>query len=142
MVGKGYGLSSPASIRRGGIRVRERVVLALNDTVLAAWIARQLRRLGWAVHSTQSGEEARRLRREHSPQVVVLDIQLKDQTGWLTCEKILRDDPTLKVILFSSQSEINGEAFAEFLGSAKWIPQDQGSQAVINEIVATISAVS
>ena len=142
MVGKVYGLFSSASINRGGVRVRERVVLALNDTVLAAWMGRQLRRLGWAVHSTASGEEARQLCREQSPQVVVLDTRLKDQSGWLTCEKILRDDPTLKVILFASLPERNAEAFAEFVGPAKLIPQAQGSQAVIDEIVATTSTVS
>jgi len=141
MVGKGYGLSPSASINRGGVRLRERVVLALNDTVLAAWMGRQLRRLGWAVHSTRSGEEARQLCREHSPQVVVLDTRLKDQSGWLICEKVLRDDPTLKVILFASQSEANDEAFAQFVGPAKLIRQLQGSQAVIDEIVATASLV-
>jgi DNA-binding response OmpR family regulator len=114
-------------------------MLALNDTVLAASMGRQLRRLGWAVHVTKSGEEARQLCREYSPQVVVLDTRLQDQSGWLTCEKMLRDDPTLKVILFASQPEADGEAFAEFVGPAKLIRQVQGSQAVIDEIVATAS---
>ncbi len=52
---------------------------------------------------------------------------------------MLRDDPTLKVILFASQPEADGEAFAEFVGPAKLIRQAQGSQAVIDEIVATAS---
>ena len=86
-----------------------------------------------------SGEEARQLCWEYSPQVVVLDTRLQDQSGWLTCEKMLRDDPTLKVILFASQPEADGEAFAEFVGPAKLIRQVQGSQAVIDEIVATAS---
>jgi CheY-like chemotaxis protein len=72
--------------------------------------------------------------------VVVLDTQLPDQSGWLTCEKVLRDDPTLKVILLASEPERNGEAFAEFVGPAKLIRQAQGSQAVIDEIVGTPSA--
>jgi FOG: CheY-like receiver len=139
MAGKGYGLSWSAALKAETARVRERVVLALNDTVLAASMGRQLRRLGWAVYLTRSGEEARQLSREYSPQVVVLDTRLQDQSGWLTCEKVLRDDPTLKVILFASQPEADGEAFAEFVGPAKLIHQGQGSQAVIDEIVATAS---
>jgi DNA-binding response OmpR family regulator len=118
------------------------VVLSLNDSVFAAWIARRIRRLGWGVHLSRSGEEARRLCREYSPQVVVLDTRLLDQSGWLTCEKLLRDDPTLKVILVASQPEPDGEAFAEFVGPAKLLNQDEGVQAVIDEIVAATTPVT
>src|SRR5262245_33647405 len=136
MAGKGYGFSSKSTaLFRRKIRIRQRVVLALNDTVFAAWMARRLRTLGWGVHSTQSGEEARRLCEQYSPQVVVLDTQLQDQSGWLTCEKILRADPTVKVILLASQQEPNADAFAKFVGSAKLIRQEEGVQAVIDEIV-------
>lgn len=138
MAGRGYEFSSKsAALLRRTIRIRQRVVLALKDTVFAAWLARRLRRLGWGVHLTRSGEEARRLCHEYSPQVVVLDTQLEDQSGWLTCEKIVRDDPTLKVILLASQPEPNADAYAEFVGSAKLIRQEEGVQAVIDEIVAT-----
>ncbi len=123
-------------------RIRERVVVALNDTVFASWIARHVRRLGWGVHLTQSGSDARRLCQAHSPQVVVLDTQLPDQSGWLTCEKILRDDPTIKVILFASHSEPNENAFADFVGPARLIRQNEGIQAVVDEIVAKRATIS
>jgi len=143
MAGKGYIISSgSAALRRRQIRIRERVVLSLNDSVFAAWIARQLRRLGWEVHMTRSGDEARRLCSELSPQVVVLDTRLQDQSGWLTCEKILRDDPTLKVILVASHPEPNGQAFADFVGPAKLIRQGEGIQVVIDEIVATTAPIA
>jgi CheY-like chemotaxis protein len=116
-------------------RIRDRLVLALNDTVLAAWIARRLRRLGWGVHLARSAVEARRLTAEFSPQVVVLDTRLPDESGWLTCEKILRDDPTIKVILVASQREQHGRAFANFVGAAALISQEGGVQALIDEIV-------
>jgi hypothetical protein len=60
----------------------------------------------------------------------------------LTCEKILRDDPTLKVILVASQPEPDGQAFAEFVGPAKLIRQGEGIQAVIEEVVAAIAPVT
>jgi CheY-like chemotaxis protein len=110
--------------------------VALNDATFASWIARHVRRLGWGVHLTQSGSDARRLCQAHSPQVVVLDTQLPDQSGWLTCEKLLRDDPTLKVVLVASQAEPNGNAFADFVGPAKLIRQEDGIQAIVDEIVA------
>jgi CheY-like chemotaxis protein len=125
------------SLLRKRVRSRNRVVVSLNDTVFGAWIARRLRRLGWGVHLARSAEEARRLSREFSPQVVVLETRLPDETGWLTCEKILRDDPTIKVVLVASQPERKGQAFAEFVGAAALISQEDGVQALINEVVNT-----
>jgi CheY-like chemotaxis protein len=142
MTGKGNGISSSTTLVRRPIRVRQRVVLSLNDSAFAGWIARRIRRLGWGVHLARSGEEARRLCQEYSPQVVVLDTRLPDQSGWLTCEKTLHDDPTLKVILVASQPEPDGEAFAEFVGPAKLLYQDEGIQRVIDEIVAATTPVA
>ena len=142
MTGKGFGISSSTALVRHPVRVRQRVVLGLNDSVFAGWIARRVRRLGWGVHLTRLGAEARRLCQEYSPQVVVLDTRLPDQSGWLICEKLLRDDPTLKVILVASQPEPNGEAFAEFVGPAKLLHQNEGIQRVIDEIVAATTPVT
>jgi CheY-like chemotaxis protein len=120
---------------RKPVRIRERVVVALNDTIFAAWIGRHLRRLGWGVHLARSAAHARQLTAEFSPRVVVLDTQLFDESGWLTCEKMIRHDPTLKVVLVASEPEANGKAFAEFVGAGVLIGQEEGVQAVVDEIV-------
>ena len=133
--------SQMTALLRKSVGIRDRVVVALNDTVFAAWIARRLRRLGWGVHLARSAAEARRLTAEFSPQVVVLDTQLWDQSGWLTCEKILRYDPTLRVVLVASQRERDGDAFAEFVGAAAMIHQEDVVQALIDEIVETGASV-
>ena len=133
--------SEMTSLLRKPVRIRNRVVVGLNDTVFAAWIARRLRRLGRGVHLARSAAEARRLTAEFSPQVVVLDSRLWDQSGWLTCEKILRYDPTLKVVLVASQLERDGKAFAEFVGAAALIHLEDGVQALIDEIVGTGASV-
>jgi CheY-like chemotaxis protein len=127
--------SEMTTLLRKPVRIRDRVVVGLNDDVFAAWVARRLRRLGWGVHQAHSAAEARRLTAEFSPQVVVLQTRLPDESGWLTCEKILRDDPTVKVVLVASQPERDGEAFADFVGASALIRQEDGVQALINEIV-------
>ncbi len=133
--------SEMTTLLRKPVRIRERVVVALNDTILAAWIGRHLRRLGWGVHLARSAAAARRLTAEFSPRVAVLDTHLPDESGWLTCEKMIRDDPTLKVVLVASQPERGGPAFAEFVGAAALIRQEEGVQAVIDEIVSQSVAV-
>ena len=127
--------SETTTVSRKPVRIRELVVICLHDTVFAAWIARHLRRLGWGVHLARSADEVRRLIGELSPQVVVLDTCLDDQSGWLTCEKILRDNATLKVILVESEHERDSQAFAEFVGAAALVRQGDGMQALIDEIV-------
>ena len=129
------------ALLRKPVRIRERVVVALNDTIFAAWIGRHLRRLGWGVHLVRSAAHARQLIAEFSPRVAVLDTHLPDESGWLTCEKMIRDDPTLKVVLVASQPERGGPAFAEFVGAAVLIRQEDGVQAVIDEIVSQSEAV-
>jgi chemotaxis response regulator CheB len=134
------GFSSRAqmsTLLRKRVRIRDRAVVGLNDTAFASWIARRLRRLGWGVHLARSAGEVRRLTHEFSPQVVVLETRLPDETGWLTCEKILRDDPTVEVVLVASQPERNGQAFAEFVGAAALISPEDGVQALIDQIVET-----
>jgi CheY-like chemotaxis protein len=134
---KWYTRAEMTALFRKRVRIRDRVVLGLNDSVFAAWIARRLRRLGWGVHLVRSAAEVRALTKEFAPQVVVLETRLPDETGWLACEKILRDDPTVKVVLVASQPEQNGQAFAEFVGAAALISQEDGVQALIDQIVET-----
>jgi len=130
-----------ATLMQKRVRFRDRVVVALSDTVFAAWIARRLRRLGWGVHQARSATEVHRLTKEFSPQVVVLETQLPDESGWLTCEKILRDDSTVKVVLVASQWERSGQDFAEFVGAAALISQEDGVQALIDQVVETSTSI-
>src|SRR5262249_17926957 len=127
--------SETATLSRKPARIVERVVIGLHDTIFAAWVARHLRRLGWGVHTARTAEEVRQLVGKFSPQVVVLSTHFEDQSGWLTCEKILRDDATVKVVLVESEPERDGQAFAEFVGAAAFIRQGEGMQILIDEIV-------
>src|SRR3954447_4782484 len=72
---------------------RPRLVLAYADSAHAALSCRHLRRQGWEVHLASSGFEARRLVRLLAPQVVVLDTDLREESGWLTCAKLKLENP-------------------------------------------------
>ena len=134
--------SEVQTLLRKRVRIRERVVVALNDTIFAAWIGRHLRRLGWGVHLARSAVHARQLTAEFSPRVVVLDTQLPDETGWLTCEKMIRHDPTVKVVLVASEPGLGAKAFAQFVGAAVLIHQEEGVQTLIDEIVSQTEIVA
>lgn len=116
---------------------RPRLVLAYADSAHASQSCRQFRRLGWEVHLASSGTEARRLARALAPKVVVLDTELKDESGWLTCAKISLEDPEQKVILVGADLTPEQERFAVAVGAIALVQREQGVSALIDEVQGT-----
>src|SRR5205823_5574513 len=67
------------------------VVLAHADIGFAARVSCQLRREGWDVYLARTGAEVRSLTKKLAPAVVVLDVDLADESGWLLCDKLQRE---------------------------------------------------
>src|SRR5947209_6574391 len=74
-------------------RCRPRLVLAHTDAIYAAVASRYFRQCGWEVYLTEAAPQVRRLTREMEPVVVALDVDLREQSGWLTCYKLLLEHP-------------------------------------------------
>src|SRR5437660_9043907 len=98
----------PTGCRRGALMIartqqplafRPRLVVAYADSSHAALSARLFRRLGWEVHLASSGPDARRLAQALAPEVVILDTQLPDESGWLTCAKLIQENGAQRVVL-------------------------------------------
>jgi DNA-binding response OmpR family regulator len=106
------------------------VVLAHADASYAAQTARRLRQLGWDVHRAGAGAEVRRLARLLDPQVIVLDIDLLEESGWLTCAKLTGERPGSKVVLVGEPNDRNRE-MAHFVGACALVRRDDGLAAVV-----------
>ena len=85
-----------------GIHSPLRLILASTDRVEATRAAAYFEHQGWEVHRTGSGVEARRLTHAVRPDAVILDTNLPDETGWLTCAKLRLAKPTQKIVLVGS----------------------------------------
>src|SRR5262245_64436229 len=105
---------------------RPRLVLVYADSARAALTSRQFRRQGWEVHLASCGREARRLAQILAPDVVLLDTNLRDESGWLTCAKLLSERPRQKVILVHDQPTPQDHRFAEFVGAAALVRHETG----------------
>jgi DNA-binding response OmpR family regulator len=116
---------------------RPRMVLAYADSAHAALSCRHFRRLGWEVHLASSGTEARRLARALAPAVVVLDTQLRDESGWLTCAKLVAERPGQKVVLVGVGLTPESYRFAHFVGAAALVNRDEGAAALVGEVRGT-----
>jgi CheY-like chemotaxis protein len=113
---------------------RPRLVLAYADSARAALNARHFRRLGWEVHQVWSGPEARRLVRALRPQAVLLDTDLRGESGWLTCAKLTLGCPGQRVILVDEGVTPAREEFAEFVGAAGIVSRQATLTALVEEI--------
>src|SRR6266480_4726177 len=98
---------------------RPRLLLAYADPAYASECGRCFRRLGWEVEMVASGAEARELAHEYRPDVVVLDAELLDESGWLTSAKISTDNPALRIILVASERAENIDERLHVVGATQ-----------------------
>jgi DNA-binding response OmpR family regulator len=113
------------------------LVLAHANAAYAASAARAFRRLGWDVYVTRNGPETRRLARMLNPSVVILEADLPEESGWLTCDKLVREQPHRKVILVGDDFSAECESFAAFIGAAGVVEQSDGAQALVDFVCDT-----
>jgi DNA-binding response OmpR family regulator len=106
------------------------VVLAHADAVYAADAACRLRRLGWDVYRADAGPEVRRLARMLEPEVIVLDAELDDESGWLTCAKLTGERPGSTVVMVGEPSPRNRE-MARFVGARVLVRREENVAAVV-----------
>jgi DNA-binding response OmpR family regulator len=99
------------------LNYRPCLVLAHADSRYATDTCRSFRRIGWDVYLAQTGPEARRLARMLEADMVVLDAELPEESGWLTCTKLMQERPQMQVVLVSLKSDPRQLALAEFVGA-------------------------
>jgi DNA-binding response OmpR family regulator len=117
------------------LKFRPRLVLAYADSAHAALSARHFRRLGWEVHLASSGPDARRLARTLAPAVVILDTQLPDESGWLTCAKMALENGAQKVVLVSSAVTAEEQRLAALVGAAAVVERRDGVPALVDRVM-------
>lgn len=120
-----------------GIRRANRgVVLALPDSTLKAVLTERLRQRGWHVWRAASNCELRKLTATHFPAVVVLAAEGRDESGWLTCAKLLRAQPRLRIVLVG-WDDPEAIELARFVGAEALIAPETDPNELIAEIEET-----
>jgi len=110
------------------------LILAHADPAYAAQVVRAFRRHGWDVYPAQDGPEVRRLARMLEPQLVVLQTDLPEESGWLTCEKLTGEWPDCKVVLVAAEPTPSRGAFASFVGAAALVDRKDGLAALLGRV--------
>lgn len=104
------------------------MLLAYADPAYASECGRYFRRLGWEVQMVGSGTEARAFADEYRPDVVVLDVQLLDESGWLTSAKISSANPDTQIVLVTGQCNTAVEERARMVGADQCVRRQDGAE--------------
>jgi DNA-binding NarL/FixJ family response regulator len=59
------------------------------------------------------------------PDLVVLDVDLDGETGWLTCAKLTQERPEGKVVLVCDSPDGHDGRMAEFVGAAMLVSRQE-----------------
>lgn len=125
------------------LKFRPRLVLAHEGDSYSGPASRHFRLLGWEVHLAHTAAALRRLVWTLDPVAVVLSTELRDESGWLACIKLLSEQPERKVVLVSSHITAGDHSFAEFVGAAALVDEVDGAPALLDAVHGTaLSALS
>ncbi len=116
------------------------LILAHTDAGYAAIASRTFRRLGWDVYPARTGPEARRLARMLRPNLVVLQADLPDESGWLTCAKFALEAPELPILLVADSPGPCEEDFAVFVGAEAVVPLDAGPGGLLARVPQVVAS--
>jgi DNA-binding response OmpR family regulator len=114
------------------------LILAHSERPVAARIARAFWELGWVVLRAESGARAAELVGLRAPSVVLLDTDLPQESGWLTCNKLTCRFPDLRVLLLAHGPDAADGRFAEFVGAGGVIDEDRGLEHLVDEVLRVV----
>lgn len=117
------------------MNTRPRLLLAYSDSAHASQCGRFFRRLGWEVRMVPCGFEARRQVYEFQPTILVVDADLPEESGWLTCAKIVLDRPQAKILVQVPFRDEESEKQVQFLGLDGLVSREEGVEGLAGAIM-------
>jgi DNA-binding response OmpR family regulator len=103
--------------RRSDPAATGRILVVDDEQHILKLYQKELSEEGYAVRTTANGEEALRMAQEESPDVVILDIKLKDQNGLEVLGGLRKISREVPIILNSAYSTYKSD-FQSWLADA------------------------
>ncbi|HEX3490173.1 MAG TPA: response regulator [Streptosporangiaceae bacterium] len=114
-----------------------RLLLVDDEPFLTEAVATSLRFMGYEVTTAQRGDEALRLVRAHSFDLVVLDVTLPDTDGFEVLRRLRRDGSRVPVLFLTARDSAEDRATGRALGGHGYMTKPFG----LAELAARIAAV-
>lgn len=113
------------------------VVLGHADRGYRSEAYHYFRRLGVIFVAAETAQEARQLARLLTASVVILDAELPDESGHLTCAKIKADNPECRIVLLGHGDAADGPEFAKFAGADAFVDRADGPEALTGYVLGS-----
>ena len=111
---------APAAMSPGVPATVTSVLVVDDDAAARDLLSRFLRREGFAVLAAATGEQALRMAREHSPDVITLDVIMPGMDGWEVL-RALKADPLLESIPVILLTITDDQNLGYALGAAEYL---------------------
>ncbi|HRI36352.1 MAG TPA: response regulator transcription factor [bacterium] len=115
---------------------RKTVFLVEDDPSIVHSLGRYLETSGYRIMATGRGDEALRSYREHSPDIIILDINLPGKNGFDVCSEI-RNESNVPIIILSAREGESDKVRALDQGADDYIAKPFSPR----ELLARIQAV-
>lgn len=117
-----------------------RALLVDDEAGILSTLAGVLSDQGYDVLQTQSGEQAIELYREHSPDVVFLDVWLPDRDGLETLQILREIDPRAAVVMISGHGTTSTAVRAIKMGAFEYLEKPVSYEQVVNAAQAAVAS--
>ena len=121
----------PKRVEDAPRRFAGRTILCLGDLPGSAVIERYFQERGWRVQRASSGSEAREIAHaNHASAAIIAEYPPNDQSGWLTCWKLLGDRPMMDVVIVGERTVEEGTRLANFVGASAYVTASESTAGI------------
>lgn len=111
------------------------ILIADDDNFVRAQVKEALNGLADIIEA-ESGEEAIELYQAKKPQILILDIHLPKENGKVILQKILKEDPSAYVIMFSADSKLQNVKETNLNGAKGFVAKPFTKEALLKYVLS------
>jgi DNA-binding response OmpR family regulator len=115
----------------------KKILLIEDDHTIVEALEDTFRFHDYDVSIAGNGKDGIRLFREHSPDIIILDVMLPGVDGFEICKKIKHEEPHTPIIMLTAKGQENDKLLGFELGADDYVTKPFS----IKELVARVSAV-
>lgn len=130
----------PLSEGRGSVSVKAKLLLVEDSESQGNHIKSLLERMGYDVSWAQAGVEALQLARSESPELIVLDVVMRDMDGLAVCRwlKMSPDTRDIPVIMLTVKGELHERVDGLNVGANDYLPKPFADEELEARIFAAL----
>ncbi|MCD1259945.1 response regulator transcription factor [Paenibacillus athensensis] len=114
------------------------VIMVVDDEVnMIDVCTRYLEREGYRVVSASNGADALQLWRQHTPDLIVLDLMMPGKSGWQVCEEI-RNEQDVPIVMLTARGEETDRVMGLTMGADDYLTKPFSPRELVLRVKAIL----